>query len=301
MTVGGPASREALSSMTGQGSSSFELGGARVAVEIRCVNHRHLDARVRGDTAIGDHASAAEEVVRRRLVRGRIEVLVSLDGAHAVPQLDVARASAAFAQLVALRDRLAPGEAVPLSLLASVPDLFGGADAKLAPDVLADAVRRATDLACDEVEAMRLREGDALRVDLEARLEAIVALVGRVEARRPEVVSAARTRLRERIARLLDPGTALDAGKIEHEVAVFADRTDVAEECTRLRAHVLEVTRLLRTPMDGRGKRLDFLCQELAREANTLGQKSSDLEIGARVIDLKCEIERVREQAQNVL
>jgi len=129
----------------------------------------------------------------------------------------------------------------------------------------------------------------------------VLAIVARVEARRPEVVNAARHRLRERIARLLDPGTALDAGKIEHEVAIFADRTDVAEECTRLAAHVAEVRRVLVEPMDGRGKRLDFLCQELAREANTLGQKSADLEIGARVIDLKCEIERMREQTQNVL
>jgi len=297
------AARDALSSMTGQGSAHVDIAGAavRVGVEIRSVNHRHLDPRVRGEGALGDHAHVAEDIVRRRLVRGRVEVVVTLDGVRSAPQLDLERAAAALTQLRVLRDRHSPGEPVPLSLLASVPDLFGAADARIAPDVLASAVREATERACDAVEAMRRREGEALRADLEARLDLVLAIVARVEARRPEVVNAARHRLRERIARLLDPGTALDAGKIEHEVAIFADRTDVAEECTRLAAHVAEVRRVLVEPMDGRGKRLDFLCQELAREANTLGQKSADLEIGARVIDLKCEIERMREQTQNVL
>lgn len=301
--------RDALSSMTGQGSARVELDApaqmgatsARVVVEIRCVNHRHLDPRVRGEGPLADHTGVADEVVRRRLVRGRVEILLSLEGARALPQLDLERATAAFRQLAQLRDQVAPREPVPLSLLSSVPDLFGASDARFTSELLAGAVRRATERACDEVESMRLREGEALRADLDVRLDLILAIVARVEARRPEVVSAARARLRERISRLLDPSTALDAGRIEHEVAVFADRTDVAEECTRLRAHVVETQRVIREPIDGRGKRLDFLCQELAREANTLGQKSSDLEIGARVIDLKCEIERMREQAQNVL
>ncbi len=294
-----------LSSMTGQGSAHVDvIGGAggRVSAEIRCVNHRYLDARVRATGALADHAHAAEDVLRRRLVRGRVELTLTLEGERAVPRLDLDRAAAAFAQLTALRDRIAPAEPVPLALLFQVPDLFVSAGASASAEALREAVVQATEAASAEVEAMRAREGASLRADLERRLDEVLSLVGRVESRLPEVVLAVRARLRERVARLLDPATSLDVGRLEHEIALFADRSDVAEECTRLRAHVVEVRRVVSQPVvEGRGKRLDFLCQELAREANTLGQKSADAEIAARVIDLKQEIERMREQAQNVL
>jgi uncharacterized protein (TIGR00255 family) len=289
-----------FSSMTGQGSAHAEvvgLAGVRVVTEIRCVNHRYLDVRVRAPGALATHAHAAEDVLRRRLGRGRIELALTIEGERALPRLDLDRAAAAFEQLVALRDRIAPREPLPLSLLAQVPDLFVTVDESASPEALREAVVRATEAAVADVEAMRLREGAALALDLEGRLGEVLALLARL----PEVVASARVRLHERITRLVEPTAGLDAARLEHEVALFADRTDVAEECTRLRAHVEEVRRVLHTAMDGRGKRLDFLCQELAREANTLGQKSADAAIAARVIDLKQEIERMREQAQNIL
>ncbi|MFO0024497.1 MAG: YicC/YloC family endoribonuclease [Deltaproteobacteria bacterium] len=293
-----------FSSMTGQGSAHAEvvgLAGVRVVTEIRCVNHRYLDVRVRAPGALATHAHAAEDVLRRRLGRGRSELALTIEGERALPRLDLDRAAAAFEQLVALRDRIAPREPLPLSLLAQVPDLFVTVDESASPEALREAVVRATEAAVADVEAMRLREGAALALDLEGRLGEVLALLARIEARLPEVVASARVRLHERITRLVEPTAGLDAARLEHEVALFADRTDVAEECTRLRAHVEEVRRVLHTAMDGRGKRLDFLCQELAREANTLGQKSADAAIAARVIDLKQEIERMREQAQNIL
>lgn len=301
----GLTSMTGLSSMTGQGSAHVDVigvAGVRVSAEIRCVNHRYLDARVRATGALADHAHAAEDVLRRRLVRGRVELTLTLEGERAVPRLDLDRAAAAFAQLTALRDRIAPGEPVPLALLSQLPDLFVSAGASVSAEALREAAVQATEAASAEVEAMRAREGASLRADLERRLDEVLSLVGRVESRLPEVVLGVRARLRERVTRLLDPATSLDVGRLEHEIALFADRTDVAEECTRLRAHVTEVRRVVSQPVvEGRGKRLDFLCQELAREANTLGQKSADAEIAARVIDLKQEIERMREQAQNVL
>jgi uncharacterized protein (TIGR00255 family) len=293
-----------LSSMTGQGSAHVDVvgvAGVRVSAEIRSVNHRYLDPRVRAEGALADHAHAAEEVLRRRLVRGRVELTLTIEGERAVPRLDLDRAAAAFAQLTALRDRVAPGEPVPLVLLSQLPDLFVAADASASPEALREAAVRATEAAAAEVEAMRLREGAALAADFGRRLDEVISIVERIEARLPEVVASVRARLRERIARVLDPTMELDARRLEHEVTLFADRSDVAEECTRLRAHVAEVRRVLTASIEGRGKRLDFLCQELAREANTLGQKSADAEIALRVIDIKQEIERMREQAQNVL
>jgi uncharacterized protein (TIGR00255 family) len=298
------AERSRLASMTGQGVGHAEVEerpGVRVTAEIRCVNHRYFDVRVRASGAVAEHAHVAEDVMRKLLARGRIELALSVEGERTVPRLDQERAAAAFAELVALRDRIAPGEPVPLALLSQVPELFGSAQAGVPAEAMRAAVAEATERACVDVKAMRLREGEALVRDLEARLETVLGLVGLIESKLPDVVASVRARLQTRIGKLMEPGVVLDPGRLEHEVAVFADRSDVAEELTRLRAHVDEVRRVLREPMDGRGKRLDFLCQELGREANTLGQKSADADIGARVIDVKCEIERMREQAQNVL
>jgi uncharacterized protein (TIGR00255 family) len=294
-----------LASMTGQGSAHAEVrgwAGLRVGAEIRCVNHRYLEVRVRAPGALAEHSHAGEDVVRRRLVRGRVELTLTLDGEVAPPPvLDVARARAAFEQLVALRDALAPREAVPLGLLATVPDLFGGLRAPGREEALRAAVVEATERASEATSAMRSREGAALAADFELRLDRLVEGLAAIEARIPAVVEAMRTRLRERIARLIDPAVALDHGRLEHEVALLADRSDVAEECTRLRSHVAQLRAVLREPTEGSGRRIDFLCQEIGREVNTLGQKSADASIAARVIDLKCEVERMREQAQNVL
>ncbi|GAB4209733.1 MAG: YicC family protein [Sandaracinaceae bacterium] len=294
-----------LASMTGQGSAYAQVRGAEgscVGAEVRCVNHRYLDVRVRAPGALAEHAHAAEDIVRRRLVRGRIELALTLEGESAsAPVLDVPRARAAFEQLVALRDALAPREPVPLGLLAMVPDLFRGAHEKGREEALREAVLQATERACEATSAMRLREGAALVSDFELRLGRLLEGLEAVEARIPAALEAARVRLRDRIERLLDPSVALDHARLEHEIALLADRADVAEECTRLRSHVAQLRAALREPTEGRGKRIDFLCQELGREVNTLGQKSADAAIAARVIDLKCEVERMREQAQNVL
>ncbi len=311
MTAEGPTPERAaaIASMTGQGVGHAELeraphdapGRSRVVAEIRAVNHRYLDVRVRAASELAEHAHAAEDVVRARLGRGRIEVTLTLEGERARPALDVTRARAALEQLRELRDQVAPGEAVPLTLLAAVPDLFSSAGQHLRDERVRVAVLGAMEMACAEVSAMRAREGAVLAEDLAGRLATLLSLVQQIEQRGPRVIEAARLRLRERVARLVEPGVALDHARLEHEVALLADRADVAEECTRLRGHVAEVRRVLREPGEARGKRLDFLCQELGREANTLGQKSADAEIAARVIDLKVEIERMREQSQNVL
>ncbi len=296
--------------MTGQGVGEAAVGaphpGAtlapRVIAEVRAVNHRYLDVRVRAPGELGEHVQAAEEVIRRLLVRGRVELSLQLDGELvAPPALDVARARGAFRQLVLLRDELAPGEPVPLALLATVPELFSAGRSAGRREALRDAVTAATEDACKGAIAMRLHEGASLVADFELRLARLLSSLEAIEARVPAAIESARLKLRERVARLLDPAVSLDPSRLEHEVALLADRSDVTEECTRLRSHVAQMRRALREQADGRGKRIDFLCQEIARESNTIGQKSADAELAARVIDLKCEVERMREQAQNIL
>lgn len=291
-----------LRSMTGFGSGDAALGQARLVVEARAVNHRFLDVRVRLPSELSDHATVAEDVARRTLERGRVEITGRVEGrALGAPVLDVDRARAAYEQLVALRDELRPDDPVPLSLLATVPDLFTGSRG---PD--ADEARRAIEVAtraaCDALAAMRAREGAALHEDLRKRLDRFQQHLALVEQRCPELVESYRKKLRERIERLLESTSVTpDTSRLEHEVALFADRADVAEEVTRLASHCTQFRELLDTGGEAVGRRLDFLLQEMGRETNTIGSKNADVDVARLVVELKADLERMREQVQNVL
>jgi uncharacterized protein (TIGR00255 family) len=291
-----------LKSMTGHGLGEAALGPGRIQIEIRSLNHRYLEVRVRLPTEVAEHAGYVEEIVRRWLVRGRIEVSGRLSGdALATPQLDVGRARAAYEQLLALRDALSPREQLPLSLLASVPDLFGARglpDLRVAREALALATEQACALVCD----MRVKEGVALAADLGLRLDRLLETVASIETRTPAMIQSARRRLAERIDKLLPAGASVDPLRLEQEIAIIADRTDVTEECTRLRSHADQFRALCASgAAEALGRRLDFLLQEMAREANTIGAKSSDAEIARSVVELKADVERMREQVQNVM
>lgn len=299
----GLAGTAALKSMTGHGQGEAAIGSGRVQIELRSLNHRFLEVRVRLPAELVEHSGFVEELVRKSLTRGRIEVTGRLTGdALGAPVLDVARARSAYEQLLALRDALSPREPLPLSLLSSVPDLFG---ARGLPDLRTarDALTRATEQACRMVCEMRQREGVALAADLAARVDRMVEHVAQIEERVPAVVAAARRRLSERIEKLL-PGSssAIDPIRLEQEIALLADRADVTEECTRLRSHAEQFRDLLQQgSTEALGRRLDFLLQEMAREANTIGAKSSDAECARLVVEVKADVERMREQVQNVM
>lgn len=294
--------RSCVRSMTGHGVGSAPLRTGRIEVEIRSVNHRYLEVRSRLPPEFPEHAALVEDIARRLLVRGRIEVSVRTEGeSFDDAVLDVTRARVAFEQLVALRDALSPREAVPLSLLASVPELF---ISRGTPEqgIVRSAITRACEAACEGVVGMRAREGVALRNDFESRLTRLGELVSQIEARGPTVVAAMRKKLGERIEKLMAGSAfAIDAGRLELEVVIFADRSDVTEECTRLRSHADQFRSMLRADDTVTGRRLDFLLQEMARESNTIGQKSADADLARLVVELKTEIERLREQVQNVL
>src|SRR5579883_715390 len=191
-----------MRSMTGFGIGEAPLSAGKLAVEIRGVNHRFLDVRVRLPRDLGDLAGYLEQLARERLTRGRYEVAMRIEGpALGVPVLDRERARAAYRALCELRDELAPGEEVPLSLLSAIPDLFGSpVDAQL--EQLRAATRSAFDAAAAALDTMRDNEGGALRDDLLRRLERVRRLAHEIERRAPEVVDSHRRRLRERADRL---------------------------------------------------------------------------------------------------
>lgn len=289
-----------MRSMTGFGLGEAPLDGGKLAIEIRGVNHRFLDVRVRAQREFGELTGFVEQVAREKLTRGRYEIALRVDGAGlGAPVLDRERARAAFRAICELRDELAPGTPVPLSLLGAVPDLFvSKADREI--DRVREATRAAFEGAVAALDAMRVREGDALREDLTRRLDRVRRLAHDIEQRAPEVVEAHRKRLRERAERLRAASEIeVDTPRLEQEIALFAERSDICEELTRLASHCAQFAALLGTD-EAIGRRLDFLLQEMAREASTVGAKSPDAQIAHAIVEVKAEIERMREQVQNV-
>jgi uncharacterized protein (TIGR00255 family) len=289
--------------MTGFGLGEAALAGdtaGKLTVDIRAVNHRYLDVRVRVPSPIPDLATTVESIARERLTRGRFDISVRLEGAAlGAVTIDRERARSVFAALSSLRDELAPGTDVPLSLLGAVPDLFVPTIERQGEELRA-ALVTAFDLAIKSLDAMRLREGCALGDDLVRRIGTVRKLSLTVAERAPQIIESYKRRIKDRAERLRAASDLeVDSGRLEQEIALFADRIDVAEELTRLEGHTAHFESLLACS-DAVGRRLDFLLQEMAREANTIGAKSQDVAIAHAVVELKAEIERMREQVQNV-
>lgn len=293
-----------LRSMTGCGVGEALIAGSatdKISIEVRAVNHRFLDVRVRVPSSLPDLTPLVEGLARERLTRGRFDILVRLDGAGlGRAQLDRERARSAFAALKDLRDELAPGTEIPLSLIGTVPDLFVISLAR-DPDDLARAVAAAFDASLASLDSMRLREGLALEADFVRRLATVRRLGGAIGGRAPLVIDAYAKKLAKRAERLRVAAgdIELDRMRLEQEVALFADRIDIAEELTRLESHCAHLESMFGNA-EPVGRRLDFLLQEMAREANTIGSKSQDSDIAHAVVELKAEIECMREQSQNV-
>lgn len=287
--------------MTGFGSGSAPLGAGELAVEVRALNHRFLDVRVRLPPELGEQHFFVEQLARERLDRGRYDIGGRLQGAALpLPQLDVERARSVYAALTALRDDVAPGTEIPLAAVLALPGVVAAGPA-LEPLAAQRALRTALDQALVALDEMRRREATALRAQLTDHLGTARRLRDEMAHRAAEVLDVYQGRLRDRVARLLaDVSVPIDAGRLENELAILADRCDITEELARLISHFDQLERLL-AQHEPVGRRLDFLLQEVAREANTVGAKSQDAPLAHLVVELKAETERMREQVQNVL
>jgi uncharacterized protein (TIGR00255 family) len=288
--------------MTGYGSGRAALGEGQVVLDVRTVNHRFLDVRVRLPSRIQSRTPVVERAIRARLERGRVDVSARFEGqAFPQPTLDLDRARAVYSELAALRDALNSDEPLPLTLLSSVPDLFV-VNRAIDEEALDRSLEQAAQAACDVVMAMREKEGQALGSELGDRLSDLGLSVGALKVAVPEMLEGRRTRLRDRLDALLaGVDVNVDPGRLEQEIAVLADRSDIAEELVRLDSHRDQMLELIENSSAPVGKRIDFLLQEMAREANTIGSKVQDGALTTHVIALKACIEQMREQAQNVL
>ncbi len=289
----------ALHSMTGFGAASRDAAPFVVRVEVRTVNHRGLQVKVRVPQEHGALESDVEARVRARLARGSVTVNVELARTSARPceGLDVDAARRWVEALRGLELELGVPGPVGLDLVVGLPGVIGSGSAEpLAPEHQA-AVLAVVDAALDSLAEMRHREGLALERDLLEQAREIERLVALVRARMPEVVRGHAEALRARVGELV--GQAVPAADLAREVALLADRMDVSEELTRLDSHVHQLRALL-AEGGSVGRKLDFLAQELFREANTTGAKCNDAAVAHCVVDLKTHIERLREQVQNI-
>ena len=289
-----------MRSMTGYGVGEAPLGEGRLTLEVRALNHRYVDVRVRLPVELSDYAFFTEQKARELLSRGRFDIGVRVDDAALpAPNLSIARARSIYLALQSLRDELAPGTELPVSAVTAIPELIQ-APSTMQSEQIQNALVAGLKAAVVHLNEMREQEGAALGRELGRRLELARGLRERIREQAERIVPLHRTRLEERLERLLkDTNVALDQGRLELELALLADRTDVTEELVRLDSHFDQIERLLRSE-ELIGRRLDFLLQEVGREVNTVGAKSQDAEISHVVVEMKAEIERMREQVQNV-
>jgi uncharacterized protein (TIGR00255 family) len=289
--------------MTGFGRASFLVAGVAHEVEARSVNHRYLDAKVRLPRLLAAFEAEVRARIQARFARGKVDLGVT--AAAAVPSLrleiDLAVARDYLRAARALAADGVPGEIEAGTLLA-LPGVSRFAEPAVSSEALREALLRATDDALDGLDAMRRSEGAALERDLLARATEVDHCAQRLAARAGEVQAAVRERLRRRAEQLRQETGIEGDGRLHQELVLAADRLDVTEELVRLRSHVEQLRRIVAEGDSGKpvGRRLDFLLQEFAREANTIGSKGSDAPIAHEIVELKAEIERMREQVQNV-
>ncbi len=290
-------------SMTGRGMGAAAGRLARVEVELSSVNRKQLDVDVGLPRFLSSFESRVQELVQGRLSRGRVSGEIRVTWAEAAQaagaRVDLGLARAAVSALRAAAKKLELPDDLKASALLSLPGLVALEHGERDLEALWPSVRKALDVALVKLQAMRKKEGAALGRDLQGRLATLRTLVGEIAARAPSVAETYRANLLKRIAAAL-PGTDLAGDeRLLKEVALFADKADVAEELVRLDSHFRQADGLLKTG-GVVGRTLDFLVQEMGREINTIGSKANDAEIARRVVACKAELERFREQVQNI-
>ena len=290
-----------VKSMTGYGRAREMRNGRDITVEVRSVNNRYLDCTVKMPRAYIFAEDRMKARVQQAISRGKVDVFVTID------------ASAADAAVVAVNEPLARGYYDALTQLKTMFDLSGDITPEVLakfPDVLAvtkaeeDVEAIAADIcavlddALAAYNAMRAVEGEKLAADVAGRITTIEAVVGKVEERSPQTVAAYRQRLEAKMQEVLQ-STTIDESRILTEAAIFADKIAVDEETVRLRSHIAQLQAML-VSGEPVGRKLDFLIQEVNRECNTIGSKCNDLTIAQDVVNMKAEVEKIREQVQNM-
>ncbi len=290
-----------LRSMTGFGTGTATAGNESLTVELRSVNHKFCEVKVRLPRELSALEASLLKSVKDKLARGAVDVAVrraSRTALGVVPQVDLALAREYRRAWAELARGLELPDTTTVRDMATQVNVIRLEEPQVSLDDATKAAESALALALEALGKMREKEGVALGADLSTRLGLVAQWVEEVKVLAPKAIDLYRTRLSERIAEL-SKGLAVDPLRLAQEVAFFAERTDVAEEMTRLSSHLEQFNELLRSK-EPSGRKMDFLVQEMHREVNTTGSKSQHAEISNRIMQLKAELERIREQVQNV-
>ncbi len=289
-------------SMTGFGRGEATREQFKFVVEIKTVNHRYLDILIRMPKKLNQFEDRLKAIIKGKISRGRVEIYITSEESVAddfviTPNFVVL--DQYQKAMDAIKDRYGITDSVSLSMLARHPEALKTESKESDEETIWETLSEASGKALEALMDMRRREGASLRSDIVDRVAVVRKTALEIDSFSPQILAAYRQKMSDRIREILADTVELDEGRILHEVAIYADKSNVAEEIVRLNCHLDQVGRILDDPAPA-GRKLDFLVQEMNREINTIGSKSPDLTIANHVIEVKSEIEKIREQIQNI-
>ena len=290
-----------VKSMTGYGRARQTLHGRDITVEVRSVNNRYLDCTVKVPRTYIFAEDAVKSRVQKAVSRGKVDVFITIDATAAdetVVAVNEPLARGYYEALTKIRDMFSLEGELTAAVLAKFPDVLTVTKAEEDLESVAGDICAVLDEALEAYNAMRAVEGVKLCEDIAGRVTTIETVVGKVEERSPQTVAAYREKLTARMQEGLQ-STTIDESRILTEAAIFADKIAVDEETVRLRSHIAQLRTMLKSDQPV-GRKLDFLIQEVNRECNTIGSKCNDLTIAQDVVNMKAEVEKIREQVQNI-
>ena len=290
-----------IKSMTGYGRAVETVNGREFTVELRSVNNRYLDCSVRLPRMLSFAEDAVKQAVKTSVSRGKVDVFITVRseaGDEVQVSLNKSVLQSYLTAMHQMVDEFGVNDDISVSTVSRLPEVFVIEKPQVDEEQLLCDLMSVVGKALDGYDAMRCTEGEALDKDLRSRGETILSLVSQVEEGNGKTVSDYRARLEAKIKEVL-ANTAIDESRILTEAAIFADKVAVDEETVRLRSHLKQMNTMLSTG-GAVGRKLDFLLQEMNREANTIGSKCTDVNLARIVVDIKAELEKIREQTQNI-
>jgi len=291
-----------INSMTGFGRSRKEGAGYSITVEMRSLNGKQLDISVRLPKNFFEFEDSCRKIIAEKIRRGRIDTFIQIESTdirQKVPQISLELSRLYWSQLQEIHRDIAKTGEPSLDMLLRIPHIYEIPETIIDSEAIQKILTEAMDEALEQVQRMRGLEGKSLLQDFLNRLGALRSDLAIVTGRAGTVVEEYKAKLQERLKQIM-AGAEPDENRLLQEIAIIADRADINEEIVRLGSHCDHIEKLLTGPKPADGRRLDFLIQELHREANTIGSKSSDLETVQAVVRMKTEIGKLKEQAQNI-
>ena len=290
-----------IKSMTGYGRAVETVNGREFTVELRSVNNRYLDCTVKMPRSVSFAEEAVKQAVKQSVSRGKVDVFITIKSENSDDTKITLNTSVLEGYLTAMRqmvDEFGVRDDISVSTVSRLPEVFSVEKPEVDEEQLKADLMGVVEKALSGYDAMRTTEGQALDADLRRRGNTILELVAQVEAGNAQTVVDYRTRLENKLKEVL-ANTSIDESRILTEAAIFADKVAVDEETVRLRSHLQQMNSML-TAGGAMGRKLDFLLQEMNREANTIGSKCTDVKLARIVVDIKAELEKIREQTQNI-